>query len=606
MKSMSEQRKPVIEIKNAYLDYGIIPVLKNLNASIYANEIHALIGEHGAGKSSLAKMLSGFQPPKTGNIYYDGERIKCSPGTAKRLGIEMVTQDNHLFPNLTVANNIVLGENDKSAEHAVSRFFDELEIDISPKSLISNLNLSDRVMVDICKHFYNTPKVLILDEALEKLSASYLEKVIQVLHRMKEDGCAILFITHRVDDIYEIADKVSIIRNGNIIATQPVEDIDKFNLIKMAYTQVIRTTDINYLNADFYNLLKYNEAVLKKLPSAILISDEMLNVRFINDIAKNYFEIDESVHPRIEMKQVLGEENSNVFNLLQSCIAERNEEIFYDVQVQYLKGLSSQNISIIPLFDGKLFIGSIITMDDVTEYETLRRQLSIKENLSSIGLLSAGVAHEINNPLEIINYYMQNLKLTNPDNEKIMEIVVDVQEEIKSISNIIDNLLLFSEDKKLTAETVEVNSLISGIVHLITKSTEERKIDLVFDTENEDIYIKTVRTELKQVFLNIIKNSIDAIKENGRISVSTALKLTDSERPVAEITFSDDGPGVDSEIIDNIFMPFYTTKTGSSNNMGLGLSISYRIVDKYGGTMDMNNLTSGGCRTTLTFPAAVE
>ena len=359
---------------------------------------------------------------------------------------------------------------------------------------------------------------------------------------------------------------------------------------------------INFPNEDFYNLLKYNEAILTKLPFSIFISDANMNVRFINDFAKDHFSIDQFTHLNTNLVTFFGRGNENISALIEKCISEKKEEIYYDVQVSSNSGVSSHNISILPLFDGKQFIGNIITMNDVTDYENMRKQLALKENLSSIGLLSAGVAHEINNPLEIINYYMQNLKLTNSDNQDIQEIVHDVQEEIVSISNIIDNLLLFSEDKHLDSHTIDVNNLIEGIVSLLSKASGKFNVKIVFSSSNDSILIDAVRTELKQVFLNILKNSLDVLEQDGLIEVYTTIINSQSDRPYVEILFKDNGPGIDNEIKDSIFIPFYSTKKGNSSNMGLGLSISYRIVNKYGGTMTMRNHSEGGCETLLTFP----
>ena len=607
--------RELFRLSNISLEYGNLSVLKNMSFALKSHEIHALVGEHGAGKSSLAKIIAGFQGQREGSIYYNGFELKnYSPQYAKQQGIEIVTQNNPLFDQFTIANNIMIDKapfllrffNKNKTVKIVESFLNTYQIDLDPLSVVGDLNLSDRVLVDFCKHIYTRPKVLILDETLEQLSNNRLQKVIPILHDFKTRGTSVLFITHRVDDIYEIADKVSIIRDGNILVTEDVKNIDKINLIKLAYTQVIKEHSIKHLDVDFYNLLKYNEAILTHLPFSLLVTDTKRTVRLINDAAKSHFGIANTSHLDISLRNLLGENNREVYNLLKDRIIQQKEEYFFNVQMNTKKGKSSQNISILPLFDGKLFIGNIITMEDVTEYENLRRQLSLSENLSSIGLLAAGVAHEINNPLEIINYYMQNLKLTNPEDGKINETVRDVEDEIVTISQIIENLLLFSENKKLETENVEINSLLSGIIHLLRKSAEKRNIELIFTMHNDTLYLPAVKTELKQVFLNILKNSFEAIHENGTVTVETGLteNFADNEgsRHSINISFSDNGPGIDNQIVQNLFMPFFSTKNNPSPNMGLGLSISYNIVTKYGGTMTMKNRTNGGCETTLCFP----
>ncbi len=611
------KNRGLFRLNNISLEYGNLSVLKKTDFTLHSHEIHALVGEHGAGKSSLAKIISGFQPPRTGSLFYQGTELKnYSLQYAKQQGIEIVTQNNPLFDHFTVANNIMIDKapfllrlfNHNTLFKSVSSFFSEYEIALNPLSIVGDLNLSDRVMVDFCKHIFIRPNILILDETLEQLSIVQLQKVIPILHTFKKQGTSILFITHRVDDIYEIADKVSIIRDGKILVTENIEDIDKINLIKLAYTQVIKEHSIKHMDVDFYNLLKYNEAILTHLPFSLLVTDTKRSVRLINNAAKSHFGIKDSTHFDMNLRHLLGKKNPEVYSLLKDRIIQQKEEFFFNVQLNTNLGISFQNISILPLFDGKLFIGNIITMEDVTEYEKLRRQLSLSENLSSIGLLAAGVAHEINNPLEIINYYMQNLILTNPEDKMINETVRDVVDEIVSISNIIENLLLFSENKKLETENVEINTLLSGIINLLRKSAEKRNINLSFTTRKEDLYLHAAKTELKQVFLNILKNSFEAIHENGSVSVETRLTSREakngSRRDMIQISFTDDGPGIDNQIVQNIFMPFFSTKKEPSPNMGLGLSISYNIVNKYGGTLTIRNRDRGGCETLLAFPSS--
>ena len=165
---MLKKNNCLIEVQDVFLDYGNLSVLKNINFTLNRGEIHALIGEHGTGKSSLATIISGFSTPKTGSVYFKGKKTRLSVSSAKKNGIELVTQDNKVFSKLSVANNIVLGFNNRKSEKLVQIFFDTLGIHINPRAIVQDLSLSDRVMVDICKHIYNNPQVLILDEALEK------------------------------------------------------------------------------------------------------------------------------------------------------------------------------------------------------------------------------------------------------------------------------------------------------------------------------------------------------------------------------------------------------------------------------------------------------
>lgn len=605
------KKRNLFTLKNVSLKFGNLTVLKKINLSLRGHEILALVGEHGAGKSSLARIIAGFQQLTNGSLLFKGKEIKnYSTREAKTKGIEIVSQNLRLFEQFTIANNIMIDKsfsplrffNRKKEIKSVTTFLQGHNIDLYPESIVRNLNLSDRVMVGFLKHVYHSPNILILDETLEHLSNKHLQKVIPMLRDLKKKGSSIVFITHRIDDIYEIADRVSIMRDGKILVTEDVKDIDKINVIRLAYTQVIKEQSVSHMDFDFYKLLKYNEAVLTTLPFCLLVTDTKRKVRLINEAAKHHFGIEDTTHLDIDLKTLIGADNSAVYSLLKDSIIKKQEEYFYNIRMITNQGEYSYNISILPLFDGKLFIGNIIALEDVTEYEKLNRQLSLSENLSSIGLLAAGVAHEITNPLEIINYYMENLKLHYPDDERITEIKQEVDEEIHTISDIIENLLMFSENKKQELESVEINHLLSMIIKLLKKSSEKQNIMLTFEPDPATVYVRAAKTELKQVFLNILKNSIEAITCEGSIKVESRLKKNNGKHASVVITFIDDGPGIDNHIINNLFAPFFTTKQKPSLNMGLGLSISYNIVKKYAGNMTMRNRDGRGCETVISLP----
>ena len=141
------------------------------------------------------------------------------------------------------------------------------------------------------------------------------------------------------------------------------------------------------------------------------------------------------------------------------------------------------------------------------------------------------------------------------------------------------------------------------IVKLLNKLSTRQNIVLSYDPYPEPIYVHAAKTELKQVFLNILKNSFEAINEKGSINVTTDLIISEKGDQRASIVFSDTGPGVDEHIMKNLFMPFFSTKQMTTPNMGLGLSIAYNIITKYDGTMSMKNRDSIGCETVITLPA---
>jgi PAS domain S-box-containing protein len=423
---------------------------------------------------------------------------------------------------------------------------------------------------------------------------------VRVLKELKAEGMSIIFVTHRIDDIYTFADKVSILKNGEILITDSVKNIDKINLIKLAYTQISNTSAVENANREFYNLLKYNEAVLKNLPVNLIVVDRDGSIKLINEYARGYFGVDESAYLNMPIRKLLAKGNPNVFRLIKSGLTNKNGDDFYNIPVNHNNKESITNIKIHPVYDETFRIGDYIIIEDVTEREKLREQVIVSEKLASIGLLSAGVAHEINNPLEIIYNYIRYLKF-NSGNSEIAQTVNHLEEEIQSISQIVSNLISFSDSSRSQLENVNLNELIASMINLVRHNAKYKNIDICFRKKQEPIALRINKTEIKQVVLNLMKNSFEAMPDGGKLTIRAATKSVDDSIYV-EMKFRDTGCGIKKHDVHDLFLPFYSTKKEKFGNLGLGLSVSYGIVKKYDGTIEVRNLNGSGCEFTIRIP----
>src|ERR1700683_2505711 len=209
--------------------YGGVRALANADLVVFAGRIHGILGENGAGKSTLIKILSGVVAPDAGRIVLDAAEVAFdSPAAANRAGIVCIFQELSLVPDLSVADNIPIphpprrfGLIDRRAQRRLAE--EALERagapDIHPMALVKDLPLSRRQMVEIAKALARKPRVLILDEATSALTAADVAKVFVVLKRLREEGLALLFISHRMHEIAELADECTVFRNGANVAT---------------------------------------------------------------------------------------------------------------------------------------------------------------------------------------------------------------------------------------------------------------------------------------------------------------------------------------------------------------------------------------------------
>ncbi|CAM5492295.1 sugar ABC transporter ATP-binding protein [Eoetvoesiella caeni] len=220
---------PLLKLRGLGKRYGTHHALRGVNLDLMPGQVHVLFGENGAGKSTLISMLAGANQPSDGHIEIMDERVElASVSRARALGIRAVFQEFSLIPHLTVADNIALGEEpvDKLGFLAKSRMRDraarliaELGFDLDPRALVADLSRGKQQMVEICKAVGQAPRLLILDEPTASLSEHDTRALFMLVRRLKAQGTAIVYITHRMHEIPEIGDTVTVLRDGGQVAT---------------------------------------------------------------------------------------------------------------------------------------------------------------------------------------------------------------------------------------------------------------------------------------------------------------------------------------------------------------------------------------------------
>lgn len=607
---MNSSITPLIELRDIYHSYGQVQSLNGVNFYIKKGEIHALVGEHGAGKSSLASIITGDIIPKSGQILFEGTPIYMHRSqNSMKHGIKMVYQTVMLNPYFTVAESLYYANHlanksiwvsQKRMESAAFELFSRYNIHIRPEARINSLHISELTVVEIFRCLQTKTSLLIIDEGLDNLSSEYYQIIISRLKEHLSNGLAVLFITHKIEDIHDVANRVSIMKNGKILITDDVKNIDKISLLRLTYTQINRGSDKREIIRNFNNLLKYNEAILRFLPVNLIVTDSQEMIELVNNNCSEYFDLQEEYY-HMSLAEFLGSKNSDVLELIREAFLEKKERTYYRVKMITSQGETITNIKIMPIYDIDTVIGNIIIIEDISEFEKLQDKLILSEKLASIGLLAAGVAHEINNPLEIIYNYLAFLKY-NISDEKLLNIIDIIQNEMVAISGIVSNLVTFSSKSIPELETLNVDSLIEEIISLLEFNAENRNIHISLFANASQAKARLNRNEFKQVLLNIIKNSFEAMPGGGDINIFTSLQKT-GDTSIIKIIVSDTGQGIPENQLQNIFLPFFSTKKGEESNLGLGLSISYSIIQKLHGTMSAQNNPEGGCSIIIEFPA---
>ncbi len=239
----SSKRNAALEMRGISKTFGPVRALSNVSLTAYAGEIHALMGENGAGKSTLMKILSGaYHADPGGEIRIDGKAMQIGdPLAGRRGGIAVIYQELALAPNLTVAENMFLGEEmrrhgmiDRGAMNAAAQpYLERLAAPFSPSAKVASLSIAERQLVEIARALAGHPHILVMDEPTTALSAREAEKLFAIIRVLRDEGIAIIYISHRMAEVYELSDRVSVLRDGSMVGTLMRSELNPQTLVRM-------------------------------------------------------------------------------------------------------------------------------------------------------------------------------------------------------------------------------------------------------------------------------------------------------------------------------------------------------------------------------------
>jgi ABC-type sugar transport system ATPase subunit len=233
----------LLELKQITKVFPGVMALKDVNFSCTKGEVHALVGENGAGKSTLMKILSGVYETTAGSIELNGEVVQFKSTYESQLkGISIIFQEFSLIPTFTVSENIFLNRehtkrfgllNRKEARQKTQQLLDDIGFDLNPDAIISDLSVVQQQVVEIVKALSVTAQVLIMDEPSASLTDVELKKLFEIINTLKKRGVTVIYISHRLEEVFEIADRVTVLKDGEVMGTKNVSDISKDDLISM-------------------------------------------------------------------------------------------------------------------------------------------------------------------------------------------------------------------------------------------------------------------------------------------------------------------------------------------------------------------------------------
>lgn len=232
-----------IEMRGIDKSFGTNQVLKNAGFLLRDGEVHALMGENGAGKSTLMKILTGVYTRDAGTVIVDGKEVEYhNPQEAEKAGIVFIYQELNVMFDLTVEENLFMGKeitkgfgicDKKAMRKKAKEVLDMMGVDINPAAVMSELSVGQQQMIEICKALMVDAKVIIMDEPTAALTQSETDALFKVIHSLRTKGVSMVYISHRMEEIFELCDRITVLRDGSYIGTEEIKDIDMNDIVKM-------------------------------------------------------------------------------------------------------------------------------------------------------------------------------------------------------------------------------------------------------------------------------------------------------------------------------------------------------------------------------------
>jgi rhamnose transport system ATP-binding protein len=233
---------PIVRLDQVSKRFGATQALDSVSLELLPAEAHALVGENGAGKSTLVKILAGVHQPDAGQILVDDAPVHIhGPAHARELGIAVIHQEPRLFPDLSVAENVFLGHQPRTRlgsidwsgmRRAAARVFDELEVSISPESPVRGLSMADQQLVEIAKALSLEARILVMDEPTASLSLHEVERLFSIVRPLRDRGLAVLFVSHRLEEVFALCERATVFRDGKHVITAPIDQLTTADLIR--------------------------------------------------------------------------------------------------------------------------------------------------------------------------------------------------------------------------------------------------------------------------------------------------------------------------------------------------------------------------------------
>lgn len=596
---MDEAPATIVAFHDVSASFHGVPVLKNVSLTVRRGEVHAITGAPGSGKSTLAAVLSGERSRFAGEVEIKSRRFRSlTPSVARSLGIAVIRQRLTAIPSFTVGETIFpdalpLGRffhiRERELRDRSRTLLRQFNTDIDPREKMKDLAYDQRCVVALAAACAIEPDVLIFDEITSAFPTQLLDAANKIMNETVARSGAVLFITSRPKDVFDLADRVSVLHEGSVTSTRRTTDVDKVKLVDLTYALASSGRELRETNAELQRYKAFNEDIIRSLPVGVVILDSDQTPYIVNGEAARILGYDET--REMSFSWLLGQiaVHEDVASAVEQGIARDFTEVPHGEE-------AILDIRVLPFTSHRYdFLGTILLFSDVTHDFQMRSFMTQAEKTNSIALLAAGIAHEINNPLAIVLNHVDMLKRHSgrtPESERRIEAI---DNELHRIRETIRSLLSFSHPDEGEMARVSIGTAVNEAFNLLEHRLSSHNVDVDVQLPSTNAIVAGNENQLIQLVINLVSNALDATGGSGTIAVELE---TDLETGFAVLHVSDSGPGIPPELETRVFDPFVSTKKESSH-AGLGLALCRHIAASHRGTLQYHR--HGGITDFVTY-----
>lgn len=391
-------KTPILKMTNIVKEFPGVKALDGVNLELYEGSVMALMGENGAGKSTLMKILSGVYKKDNGEIYYNG-KLTDIKGTkdATEKGIAIIHQELNLLPDLTVGENIFLGREPKKGfridfnklHNDADKLLKKLNVETNSKELLGNLSIAEQQMIEIAKALSLDAKIIIMDEPTDALTDRESESLFKVISELKEEGKAIVYISHRLKEIFEICDSITVLRDGKYVGREEISNLDEDKMIEMMVGRKL-TDQFPRLETE----IGKNVLEVKNLSN-----------KYINNVS---FEVKSG--EMLGIAGLMGAGRTELAKTIYGHLKKTNGEIYINGRLIENKN-SKEGLK-----------NRIAYVSEDRKGDGLILDLSVKENMSLSSLNRVSSMFKINKhkELERVNSYIERMRIKTPSENQLV------------------------------------------------------------------------------------------------------------------------------------------------------------------------------------------